>query len=62
MFLLKLAFFVERNLKNNFFSGCYDRHGSLVVIVFCKHEGWDSPNFSSPELAKLLLYYNTLPR
>ena len=44
------------------FSGYLDHQGSLVVIIFCKHDGWDSPNFNTTELAKLLLYYNTLPR
>ncbi|KAK2164073.1 hypothetical protein LSH36_69g05005 [Paralvinella palmiformis] len=44
------------------YPGCRDVRGAAVVIVFCRHPAWRMEYFTSQELAKILLYYYTVPR
>ena len=41
---------------------CVDTRGGQVVLIFCKHSAWDLDSFTALELAKLILYYQSLPR
>ena len=44
------------------FAGCRDTRGAQVVFVFCGDAAWELDTFTALELAKLLLYYQSLPR
>ena len=44
------------------FSGCRDTRGAQVVFVFCGDAALKLDTFTALELARLLLYYQALPR
>ena len=40
---------------------CLDTRGAQLVFLYCGHDAWQLDTFTSLELAKLLLYYQSIP-